>query len=92
MYIKEIGWEDVDWINLEHDRTKWRAVVNTVMFLTGKGLCSKEFRCLRLYGGRSLVNLKCYMQITFLKLLRVCFSYLASLSLKTHKIIIVTAV
>jgi hypothetical protein len=34
MYIKEIGWEDVDWIHLEHDRTKWRAVVNTVMFLT----------------------------------------------------------
>lgn len=61
-------------------------------YVSWKGLCSKEFRCLRLYGGRSLVHLKCYMQITFLKLLRVCFSYLASLSLKTHKIIIVTAV
>jgi hypothetical protein len=31
--IKEIGWEDVDWIHLTANRDQWRAVVNTVMNL-----------------------------------------------------------
>jgi hypothetical protein len=31
MDLKEIGWEDVDWIPLARDRDKLRAVVNTVM-------------------------------------------------------------
>jgi hypothetical protein len=30
---KEIGWEDVDRINLAHDRDKYWAVVHTVMSL-----------------------------------------------------------
>ena len=31
MDLREIGLEGVDWIDLAHDREKWRAVVNTVM-------------------------------------------------------------
>jgi hypothetical protein len=31
MYLKEIGWEGVDWMHLAQDRDQWRAVVNTVM-------------------------------------------------------------
>jgi hypothetical protein len=31
--LKEIGWDDMDWINLAQDRNQWRALVNTVMDL-----------------------------------------------------------
>jgi hypothetical protein len=31
--LKEIGWEDVDWIYLVQDNDQWRTVVNTVMNL-----------------------------------------------------------
>jgi hypothetical protein len=33
MDLREIGFGDVDWIHLNRDRDKWRAVVNTVMNL-----------------------------------------------------------
>jgi hypothetical protein len=33
MYLKEIGWGSVDWIQLAQDRDRWRALVNTVMNL-----------------------------------------------------------
>jgi hypothetical protein len=33
MDLRQIGYEDVDWIHLPHDRDHWRAVVNTVMNL-----------------------------------------------------------
>jgi hypothetical protein len=33
MGLKEIGWEDVDWMHVAEDRDRWRAVVNTVMNL-----------------------------------------------------------
>jgi hypothetical protein len=33
MDLREIGFGDVDWINLAQDRDRWRAVVNTVMSL-----------------------------------------------------------
>jgi hypothetical protein len=33
MDLLEIGWGDVDWIGLDQDRDKWRAVVNAVMNL-----------------------------------------------------------
>jgi hypothetical protein len=31
MYLREIGWDGIDWINLADDRDYWRALVNTVM-------------------------------------------------------------
>jgi hypothetical protein len=33
MDLREIGWDDIDWIDLAHDRDQWRALVNTVMNL-----------------------------------------------------------
>jgi hypothetical protein len=30
MDLGEVGWGDVDWIGLVHDRDKWRALVNAV--------------------------------------------------------------
>jgi hypothetical protein len=31
MDITEIGWNNMDWINLAQDRDQWRALVNMVM-------------------------------------------------------------
>jgi hypothetical protein len=31
--LREIGWDDVDWIDLAQDMGQWRALVNTVMNL-----------------------------------------------------------
>jgi hypothetical protein len=33
MDLREIGWGDMDWIDLTQDRDQWRALVNTVMNL-----------------------------------------------------------
>jgi hypothetical protein len=33
MDLREIGFADVDWINLAQDRDRWRALVNMVMNL-----------------------------------------------------------
>jgi hypothetical protein len=33
MAHREIGWGDLDWIDLVHDRDKWRALVDTAMNL-----------------------------------------------------------
>jgi hypothetical protein len=33
MDLREIGWDDVDWIHLAQDRDQWRALVNTVLSL-----------------------------------------------------------
>jgi hypothetical protein len=33
MDLTEIGWDDMDWIDLARDRDQWRALVNTVMNL-----------------------------------------------------------
>jgi hypothetical protein len=33
MDFRETGWGSVDWIQLAHDRDRWRALVNTVMNL-----------------------------------------------------------
>jgi hypothetical protein len=30
---REIGWDDMDWIDLAQNRDQWRALVNTVMNL-----------------------------------------------------------
>jgi hypothetical protein len=31
MDLQEVGWRDVDWIDLAQDRDRWWALVNTVM-------------------------------------------------------------
>jgi hypothetical protein len=33
MDLGEVGWGDVDWIDLAQDRNSWRAVVNSVLNL-----------------------------------------------------------
>jgi hypothetical protein len=33
MNLWELGWGDVDWIGLAQDRSRWRAVVNSVLNL-----------------------------------------------------------
>jgi hypothetical protein len=33
MDVREIGWDDMDWIDLAQDRDQWRTLVNTVMNL-----------------------------------------------------------
>jgi hypothetical protein len=33
MDLREIGWYDVDWIELAQDRDQWRTLVNTEMNL-----------------------------------------------------------
>jgi hypothetical protein len=33
MDLREIGWDDVDWIDLAQNRDQWRALVSTVMNL-----------------------------------------------------------
>jgi hypothetical protein len=58
IYLREVGWEDMDWIHLAQDIDRWRVLVNKVMklrvpYVTGKflteclsafqdGLCSME--------------------------------------------------
>jgi hypothetical protein len=33
MDLREIGWDEVDWIDMAQDRDRWRALANTVMNL-----------------------------------------------------------
>jgi hypothetical protein len=33
MDLREVGWGGADWIDLAHDRDRWRALVYTVMNL-----------------------------------------------------------
>jgi hypothetical protein len=33
MDLREIGWDDMDWIDLTQDRDQWKALVNTAMNL-----------------------------------------------------------
>jgi hypothetical protein len=33
IYLRKMGWDGVDWIDLAQDRDQWRALVNTVMNL-----------------------------------------------------------
>jgi hypothetical protein len=33
MDLREVGWGDMDWINLAQDRDRWRDLVNAVMNL-----------------------------------------------------------
>jgi hypothetical protein len=31
MYLREIGWDGMDWVGVAQDRVQWSALVNTVM-------------------------------------------------------------
>jgi hypothetical protein len=33
MHLREIGWDDIDWIDLAQNGDQWRALVNAVMNL-----------------------------------------------------------
>jgi hypothetical protein len=33
MYLREIGWDGMDWIDLAQGRDQWKALMNTVMNL-----------------------------------------------------------
>jgi hypothetical protein len=33
IYLREIGWDGTNWIDLTQDRDQWRALVNTVLNL-----------------------------------------------------------
>jgi hypothetical protein len=33
MYLREAGWDGIDWIDLAEDRDTWRVLVNMVMNL-----------------------------------------------------------
>jgi hypothetical protein len=33
MDLREIRWDDMDWLHLAQDRDQWKALVNTVMNL-----------------------------------------------------------
>jgi hypothetical protein len=33
MYLREVGWDVMDWIDLAQDRDQWRTLVNTVVKL-----------------------------------------------------------
>jgi hypothetical protein len=33
MDLREIGWDDVDWIDMAQDRGQWRALLKTVLNL-----------------------------------------------------------
>jgi hypothetical protein len=33
MDLREIGWEDENWIHMAQDRVQWRILVNTVIIL-----------------------------------------------------------
>jgi hypothetical protein len=36
IYLRERGWEVVDWIQLDQDRDQWKALLNTVINLQVK--------------------------------------------------------
>jgi hypothetical protein len=39
MDVTEIGWSPMDWIDMAQDKDQWRALMNTVMKLSGSIKC-----------------------------------------------------
>ncbi|KAJ4441972.1 hypothetical protein ANN_11836 [Periplaneta americana] len=52
MYLREVGYDDRDWINLAQDRDGWRAYVRAAMNLRSLMLAGSEFQSL----GRAIVK------------------------------------
>ncbi|KAJ4425776.1 hypothetical protein ANN_27401 [Periplaneta americana] len=52
MDLREVGYDDRDWINLAQDRDRWRAYVRAVMNLRSLMLAGNEFQSL----GRAIVK------------------------------------
>jgi hypothetical protein len=44
MALREIGWDDMDWIDLAQDRDQWRALVNMIMNLGGLWGAEQKYR------------------------------------------------
>ena len=64
MGVKETGWENTNWINLAHDKDKWRALVRTVINI------------LVLYNEGNLLS--CSGLIILLLCQELCYIYLVS--------------
>jgi predicted membrane protein len=47
MDLREIEWDDVDWIDMSQDRDQWRALVNTVLNLSISIKCWEVLEGLR---------------------------------------------
>jgi hypothetical protein len=45
MDLVEVGWGDVDWIGVAQDRDRWRALVNSVLNLSGSIKCWGTIEC-----------------------------------------------
>jgi hypothetical protein len=49
MDLVEVGWGDVDWIGLAHDRDRWRALENSVLNLRVQ--CWETIECPNNWGS-----------------------------------------
>jgi hypothetical protein len=49
MDLRELGWDGIDWIDLSQDRNQWRALVNTVMNLSGSIKCWEFLELLHIW-------------------------------------------
>jgi hypothetical protein len=57
MDLGEVGWGDVDWIDLAQDRNRWRALVNSVLNLQGSMKCWETIEWLTSSGHSISVQL-----------------------------------
>jgi hypothetical protein len=57
MDLGEVGWGDVDWIDLAKDRNMWRALVNLVLNLRVPGNAGKLSSGLASSGLSGIVHL-----------------------------------
>jgi hypothetical protein len=45
MDLVEVGWGDMDWIGLAQDKSRWRALVNSVLNLRVPINCWETIEC-----------------------------------------------
>jgi hypothetical protein len=65
MDLREIGWEEVDWIRLAQDRDQWRAVVSAVMNL--RVSCATELVKSSLYHSNHHKMIKLFILLCAMK-------------------------